>query len=155
MIPTPTSHPDDRTFDRVTIELQDRWKESELSGSEWRFSYVLTLWRKGKAIYTKVFSSMEDAAAYLPWALRTWAEDADIYTVESMDRLDHVTCCHPGCKNDAKWRADLVTQFTNTGQLLALSEVLPAYRLFCDRHKDRGDCGRDDANDNYNFERLE
>ena len=36
-------------FDRVDVRTVERWKESELSGDEWRYSYVATLYQHGYA----------------------------------------------------------------------------------------------------------
>lgn len=33
-------HRDCERYDRIEINCVERWKESELSGDEWRFSYV-------------------------------------------------------------------------------------------------------------------
>ena len=36
-------HPKAQRFDRVEARVVERWKESELSGDEWRFSFVVDL----------------------------------------------------------------------------------------------------------------
>lgn len=54
-------HPDAERFDAVTVETVERWKESELSGDEWRFSYVATFWSHGQAITRVGGGSVEEA----------------------------------------------------------------------------------------------
>ncbi len=40
--------PDAQAFDEVRIRTVPRWKESGLSGDEWRISATVEFWRKGK-----------------------------------------------------------------------------------------------------------
>ena len=43
-------HPRDKFIDYGSIELVERFKESEISGDEWRFNYVTRLHRKGLVV---------------------------------------------------------------------------------------------------------
>lgn len=60
------NHEDDEWFDNVTVQCVERWKESELSGDEWRFSYVVTFWRKGQPLLERGYSKLHWALDDVP-----------------------------------------------------------------------------------------
>src|SRR3990167_6069809 len=152
-------HEDDKWVDEIRLVTVPRWKESELSGDEWRFSVTLQAFRKGYLIAERFGGhDVEQAAAGLTAALDSfggtqsgsgWEETptnrnkelwdslcaqpmcAEFATVE-LHRLHHY--CAEGHTHDAEWRIEHIR--------------------FCDRHKRRGDCGLNDADRNYSVAAL-
>ncbi len=137
------AHPDAERFDRVTVETVERWKESELSGDEWRFSYVVTFWRHGQAVATISAGSVEDALLQAAAKFRTVKTDDGW-----MGDLSEV-CCHPGC--DQPWTIlyHPIHAYAKGGEQLVRDPYEGHVRGFCERHKHRGDCALDDAMHNY------
>lgn len=103
-------HPNAQRFDRVEARVVERWKESELSGDEWRFSFVVDLYSHGVLVESIGASSIQGAL------------------IQAAARFDH---------------------FGPGGNELVLRYSDDEVRGFCDRHRHRGDCGLDDADDNY------
>ena len=54
-------HPNAQRFDRVEARVVERWKESELSGDEWRFSFVVDLYSHGVLVESIWASSIQSA----------------------------------------------------------------------------------------------
>ncbi len=142
-------HPDDERFDRVTIECEERWKESELSGDEWRFSYVVKLWRKDEAIITASYSRLSWALQRLPLLAGNYPADK-VFDKDAWKRTGSL-CDQPGCSADATVYYRRLKRYTDRGDLLAPNSSYDGreYRQFCERHKHRGDCALDDADHNY------
>lgn len=69
-------HKSDETYDEVRLRQVERWKESELSGDEWRFSWTIELLRKGKVIARTGAHRLSDATARLAWFCLTAGESA-------------------------------------------------------------------------------
>lgn len=84
---------------------------------------------------------------HLPWALITAAEQG---SPVGTDRL----CSQYGCAEPHTTVYELINQFTREGVKRPKSESLEKYlgrptRAFCARHARRGNCGLDDADNNY------
>lgn len=147
------AHPNDETVDGITIDCHDRFKESELSGSEWRFSYRITLWRKGhKLAVDGGHLSLDAAVAHLPWLMKTWGE-SERYREIPKDELASLDtqvfeCAQPGCCGAPVVALPMVRRWSRD---CTLSE--PAQngevRMFCPVHSNRGDSGLDDGESNY------
>lgn len=142
-------HPEDERFDEIHIECVERWKESELSGDEWRFSYVATIKRKGEDIGCISASKLDWLLKGLQWRIMTAGEDGQV-DHEAWLRTN-ILCDQPGCANKASVFYKRLKRFSNSGDELAASTYHDGneYRQFCDRHKRRGDCDLDDADHNY------
>lgn len=144
------AHPDDERFDAITVECVERWKESELSGDEWRFSYVVKLWRKGEVVKEKSWSRLAWAVEALPtFANHSYPADGD-FDREAWKRTG-AKCDQPGCAEEPVVYYVRKKRYTRQGEELAPSEYYDGkeYRKFCAKHKRRGDCGLDDADHNY------
>ena len=142
-------HPDDERFDEIHIECVERWKDSELSGDEWRFSYLADIKRKGETIFTISASKLDWLLQGLQWRMLIAGENSDwddLAWVRTKDKCDQ-----PSCANVATIFMKRLKRFTRNGQELAFSEYYDGneYRQFCDHHSRRGDCGLDDADHNY------
>lgn len=139
--------PDGQFVDEIRIVTVPRWKESELSGDEWRISARVDFYRKGQVVGSRGTRDIETAARFVDWFLSEGRETGKIDTPNNLGEFcDQEGCCEPwttklrlkqrydryGKVKDQKWMKDVVE-----------------YRAFCDRHKMRGDCGLDDADANY------
>ena len=139
--------PDAQAFDKIVIETVPRYKMSELSGDEWRIHAETKFYRKGKLIHSEGASDVEHAA-YLVGARHITACDNALGYFGGIDDF----CDQEGCSSKAKVKAKKKFDWSRDGH--KSEERSDAYRLFCDEHKQRGDCGLDDADLNYEFLKL-
>lgn len=134
-------------FDRVEMALVPRYKTSGLSGDEWRVGWQVKLYFKG--IMVKEFGgrTLRDVIAFFPARL----EELTCPTSNEIIEREGKACDQPGCSDDAVARYRLKALFSDQGEALHPDEGKFAdhYRQFCKRHLRRGDCGREDADDNY------
>ena len=134
--------PDAQGFDEVRIVTVPRYKTSRLSGDEWRISASIQLYRKGKLIHERGVRNVEMGCVF---AAATYYEAKDNGLAYFAG--DGIICDQEGCSAGATVRYRLIHQYCREGHKSDPS--LPTYRHFCDRHKQRGDCGLDDADSNY------
>ena len=140
------AHADDEGVDRIEIVAVPRFKTSGLSGDEWRMSATIIAYRKGVVVGEKTFSKMETAIAYLPGL---WQERYDWCKGPLWG--PKATECHQfSCATPATHEVRLKEQFSNQGDG-PLPDVgsFDTRRAFCDEHRERGDCGREDLDANY------
>ncbi len=137
---------DDEWYDAVTIYCVERWKESELSGDEWRFAYVADFMRKGN-VQKRLRASKLEWLLPMVAAHRSFAPAGD----DDDARLDFDDLCfQPGCEREATHEfAKAKDWCQRCGNDHTIHTGSPKGRRFCDRHKHRGDCGLDDADANY------
>lgn len=154
MMPMPqgmmhVDHPEDERYDAIDIHIVERWKESELSGDEWRFSYVALVKRKGETIVIISASKLDWLLEGLQWRI-TIAGEKDEMDQEAWERTKE-KCDQPGCAEDPVVFYQRIKRYTNRGEELAANSFYDGkeYRQFCKRHKHRGDCDLDDADHNY------
>jgi hypothetical protein len=141
-------HPDDERYDKITIGVQERWKESELSGDEWRFSYIIIAWRKGEAIVQRSFSRLDWALQALQYTINIWPADGENFNREAWDNTNEL-CDQPGCAAIATIFYKRIKPYTRSGEELVDHGYRNEYRQFCVRHEHRGDCALDDTDSNY------
>lgn len=134
--------PDAQAFDEVRVVTVPRYKESEMSGDEWRISAEMQLLRKGKIIARRYCGTVEVACAILPAFWLESIDDGNGYFAG-----DGVHCDQEGCSDTATVRYRKVKDYCRAGHMTEPLE--PTYRHFCERHKRRGDCGLDDSDANY------
>lgn len=140
--------PDAQPFDKIVIETVPRYKTSGMSGDEWRISATAKFYRKGKMVHEQGCSDVQHAA-YLVGSWHMHACDNAIgYFAGERD-----ICDQEGCEEKATVK--LVKRFDWCRDGHKSEKPSNAYRLFCDEHKRRGDCGLDDADTNYAVENLE
>lgn len=134
-------HADDDWYDGIRIWTKPRYKTSGLSGDEWRVSIVVQVLRKERVLIEKSFGSLETALKWLPWGL---VEEGNFGVSSFPPNL----CDQPGCSEKATTFYKLKEEYEKNG---SKSEYQPgtAHRKFCARHAERGDCGREDADRNY------
>lgn len=148
--------PGHRYFDEARVRVVERLKDSEISGSEWRFSCVVELLRKGEVRASlQLGSDMTIAATMMQWGLQVGPGELDMdrWHVEDLCREDEL-CCQPGCAEYGDhvyvlkevWNSTCTRSWRNSARAIA-GAVLA--RRFCKAHSDRGDGGLDDAMANY------
>lgn len=135
-------HRNDEYIDEISIRTVERWKESELSGDEWRFSAVVEFKRKGQVVYSRSFAKMEWAAQALPWFFLTAGESEDFQRID-----DEHFCMQPGCTADAVVHYRLKKEYCRDGH--GTESHRETRRKYCLKHRHRGDCALEDADDNY------
>ena len=141
-------HPEDERFDEIHIRCVERWKESELSGDEWRFSYIAEVKRKGETIITVGANRMSWLLEGLSWRITIAGEDNN-FDHEAWKRTTGL-CDQPGCKEPATIAYRRKARYTKFGDKLDDTHYKGNdFRTFCDNHKNRGDCDMDDAMHNY------
>jgi hypothetical protein len=130
-------------YDEVAITTVPRYKESFASGSEWRISATLQFKLKGVVLAEEIFATVDQALLHA-------ASLGD--NSEYKEEPSRLECDQEGCSAPATITYKLKNQYT--GHCWCKSDPYqfdktPLVRKFCDRHKRRGDCGLEDADENY------
>ena len=120
-------------IDEVRIQLVPRYKTSYLSGDEWRTSAHVQLMRKGEVLYERSTWRIEDAAAWLPWGLRTVGDVGEMAELPNADFY----CSQPGCADPLVTMYRIKSEYNVDGDVR--SYQYPSWRGFCARHSQRGD----------------
>ena len=139
--------PDAQAFDEIKIVTVPRFKTSGLSGDEWLISANIELWRKGKLIHEQHYSNVETAARFLPFVLARAHDDGLAYFGGEAD-----ICDQEGCKENATVKLRLKKEYCSGPGCCGQERRYQSgddYRMFCERHSTRGDCGIEDADANY------
>ena len=136
--------PEFEVFDKITMEIVSRYKQSELSGDEWRQHVEVTFYFKGEAVKRYGCRDMTAAQQLLGWHLiHLSGEQYDEAIPDKVRELEEIKCFQPSCCNDATHRLYLDQLFSETGQKLDPEEkAFKYYRKFCPNHLTRGDCSR-------------
>lgn len=134
-------------FDEITFKVIPRYKTSGLSGDEWRQHVEVTFWFKGVEIMSRGFRDMAAAMAIAPGMLAQAGAPID----EKIIELETTKCFQSSCRNDATTTVLLKRETSERGSYLAPEETQYAdsFRRFCSVHSRRGDCSREDADDNH------
>ena len=140
-----TLRPDAQAFDEIRITTIPRFKESELSGDEWRISGLIQLFRNGVVKYESQYQNVEMCAKFLSYELAKAIDEGNAYLA-----TEGGFCDQEGC--DAKATVFYQKKLNWCSSCGKSREVIvdPEYRQFCERHKERGNCGLDDSDSNYN-----
>lgn len=135
--------PDAQAFDEIRIFTVPRYKQSGLSGDEWRIHAECQFYRKGKLIFSEGCRDTKTAAGLLYSWYVSACDDGKGYFAG-----DGITCDQEGCAEPVTVRLRRLAEYCNSGHKADVSDV-SRYRHFCEKHKQRGDCGLDDADQNY------
>ena len=140
------------SIDAVQVETVPRYKTSGMSGDEWSFGAVARLSFKGEVVLERSYRDVETAATALPWILMTWCEEGS--SDEGVRRISglRARCCdNYGCSEPwvAKYRIKRLTSASGEWLDEKEQDYYDYYRQFCQRHLRRGDCSREDCDDNY------
>jgi hypothetical protein len=130
-----------------------RYKTSNLSGDEWRFSYRIDDQERqgGRAPKRRKHEVRRGRVSRCTWASVVDMDQA--WTI--LPWKDHPgdgICCQPGCANKAKSTYVMKKRYDRSCVFEMPNEGLCGQidaREFCNEHRQRGDCGLDDANANY------
>lgn len=134
-------------FDRIELAVVPRYKTSGISGDEWRFHVAAKLYFGGALIHELGFRDMDAALSLLQSKLAELTCPID----DAILKREEKKCDQVGCDADAVGRFKLKRLTSERGEFLdpSESEWSDYYRQFCRRHIRRGDCGREDADHNY------
>lgn len=138
--------PDWEPYDEITLKVVPRYKTSGLSGDMWRTSVVITFKFKGQVIDEVALLNMQTAILFLgsEWIKRQEPIHDEVIRIEQ-GRCDQPSCDRPGTNLYLLRR-----ETSERGEWLVPNEVrFRRFRRFCDRHARRGDCAREDNDDNY------
>ena len=156
--------PEDDGIISVTISRVPRWKESELSGDEWRYTNQATIavkdWTHGgldtAVTYGRDFADLAlKTAAALNELVSYGNQKAAPYSVKELSELR--VCFQPGCVNTPTHIYRIIQEWTwhpNQGFRMERAsrrggEEPTVVRAFCPEHSHRGDCDLEDADRNY------
>lgn len=138
--------PDAQAFDEIRIRVVPRFKDSELSGSEWRISAVTEFYRKGQLICSEQCSNMETAAGLCYAHYVRAVDNGNGYFAG-----DGIHCDQEGCNEKAAFKysikQDYCSGYGNCGQKKDMYNG--ALRHFCEKHSHRGDSDLQDNDKNY------
>jgi hypothetical protein len=139
-------HPSFEAFDEIRIFTVPRYKTSGLSGDEWRTAAHVDFFFKGRLVHQTGFRDVETAIAMLPGAVAEATSPIPTGVIDA----EKVACDQTGCSKDAIARYFLKELYSARGEKLDASEKHARYyRQFCEVHLQRGDCGLEDADRNY------
>jgi len=129
-------------FDEVRIKTVPRYKTSDLSGSEWRFSAETTLLYKGKVL-------SQDSYRDVAQAINDVAGLSNRYG-HPYDQEESKYCDQEGCAEPATVKLQAVSETCDHCGHDDTSKAFPlGYRMFCGAHSTRGDCSLNDNDANY------
>lgn len=136
--------PEDEGVDRIEITVEPRYKQSGLSGDEWRVGARVSFFKKGRKVGEEWYGSLSTAAHFLPGDMHRLPEISN----EALWGYDGSQCMQPSCANPTTVQYRLKQEFSARGEG-PLPGGLECLRAFCDEHRLRGDCGLEDADRNY------
>lgn len=150
---------DDRYIDAIEVETVPRFKESEISGDEWRTSVVVRYKRNGVVVGEESYGDITAAVAHMARHAtgfapvdfsRLTSKQTRRLTSKQTHRLDEDYCFQPGCSEPWTVEYEKVregcSQCGNVGETSQYHEIRVR---FCETHETRGDASHDDADRNY------
>ncbi len=137
------------TYDEIRMVTVERWKSSGLSGDEWRYTVHVEFYFKGLLVETQYASNINNAIM-LVGHYKLVGKDPYAGIPTAILDLEKVSCDQVHCPEKAtKWFA-LKRQTSDRGEWLDMTDsTFVYYRKFCDKHSNRGDCSREDNDENY------
>ena len=134
-------------YDEVRIRIVPRYKTSGMSGDEWRQHAQIDFYFKGEIVHEDGARDVETAIMRLGHIFL----DSTCPIPTRVIEIERTKCDQPSCQNDAVARFMINRQTADDGSWLDPSEKewTDWYRQFCRVHLRRGDCGREDNDDNY------
>jgi hypothetical protein len=133
-------------FDKIEFKVVPRYKESELSGDEWRVGVHVKFWFKENLIQEEFFHDMQQALMMIP---SMWLQ-ISCPIPNKVIEIEKNLCDQPGCNNPAEHKLVLKKRAGREGWVEDDgSYPCVYYRKFCSKHLTRGNCGLEDADRNY------
>lgn len=153
-VPTFKMHDDDSRYDGVELKTVERWKESKLSGDEWRFSFVALLSRKGYVL-RRVGGQNMMALIQAVGAIRDQGNSGDDPELLKGAPDFNEYCFQPGCMRLADIEYQIIDEWCRRcGEKGTPYDWKDYRRRFCNGHKERGDCSLEDNDNNYTLVRV-
>lgn len=135
--------PDAQAFDEIRLKTIPRFKESELSGDEWRISTVVEFYRNGELVHTSGgTSNMETMCGFLYSEFHRAISDGKAYFAG-----DGVHCDQEGCTSKAAFMYRIKEAYDDRGKRDAIYDGY--HRCFCEKHSSRGNSDLGDRDENY------
>jgi len=125
------------------------WKEGKELLNAPNASLVVS--RKGHTLWSQQFPTFADAAIGMAWHLCIASEQEDGWR-QLTDDEERAHCQQPGCEMPPECLYSLkrIQKGNSHSTLLAPEYDFEAcHRWFCARHAERGDCGLEDCDKNY------
>lgn len=135
---------DAQAFDEIRITTVPRFKESYLSGDEWRISARIEFYRKGNLIHEEGAMNVQRACNYLGYL-----HDKAVGEGKGIFMGEGVTCDQEGCSETDTDVYVLKEGWVENGTVKRRLMTGGEYRRFCKRHRYRGDSHREDNDGNY------
>ncbi len=124
--------PDAQAFDEVRIVTVPRFKQSGLSGDEWRIHAEAQFYRKGQLIFSEGCRDVQTACGLaFAWYVRA-VDDGKGYFAG-----DGFTCDQEGCHEPVSVRYARKFDYCKAGHKREAPDT-SKYRHFCEQHKRRG-----------------
>lgn len=139
--------PDAQAFDEIRLVTIPRFKQSELSGDEWRISVNIEFYRNGIKIHeTWGGHEMEAACGHLYSKLHETTDNGIGYFAG-----DGIHCDQEGCSNKATVLYKIKQRYCVGGGKCGQKKESygDEHRCFCEKHKHRGNSDLEDNDDNY------
>lgn len=136
--------PDAQPFDEIRLKVVPRFKQSGLSGDEWRISVTAEFSRKGKLIQeVHAGPDMERACGMLFHKLMEAQDSGNAY----FGGAENGKCDQEGCSKEAEFLYRIRKAYDDRGKR---DEIYDGYhRQFCKDHNHRGDSSLGDNDSNY------
>ena len=136
-------------YDRIEFKVIPRYKTSGLSGDEWRQHVEVTFFHKGTEVRSFGCHDMSIALALASGRMVEWSDEGvpDVILKMESDGI----CDQPSCAKPSVGRLLIKEAFGGRGEKLHPDDYghRNGYRQFCRTHIRRGDCSREDCDDNY------
>lgn len=134
--------PDHQMFDEVRIHTTPRFKQSGLSGNEWRYHAEITFLCKGKVMHRRSVRDIETACAFV-------GAEYHLGCDKGREDIGHENqfCDQEGCQGRPSVFYKMKTQHNSEGR--PASYQFEQYRSFCEFHSKRGDQDFNDCDANY------
>lgn len=136
--------PDAQAFDEVRITTVPRFKQSGLSGDEWRISALTQFMRKGKVVHETGARNIETAVRLLDYHFLEACDHAKGYFAGEGD-----ICDQEGCSNIATIMLEQIKEGCGRCGTMREPQYHRPFRKFCDEHKYRGTSSLDDMDEHY------
>lgn len=142
--------PDYQPYDEIHVTTVPRFKESGLSGDEWRISVLIEFKKKGVVIATRDFGKMENAANYMAWAYISSLELGEGEIEGARKSIEDLGLCdQEGCSDKAIVKYLIKSKSCKSCGKKKDFEYEDEFSQFCIKHSRRGDSDLIDSDFNY------
>jgi len=144
-------------FDEIRITIKPRYKTSSASGDEWRIGHRYTFMKNGVILIKNDSEGISNLrVGEKKEGNKIFIKDMfkKIYDSNKFSELligkDNI-CDQLGCSNQSTITLKLKYLYDDSGEKTDpyINDKRPLIRKFCDRHSERGDCGYEDSDENY------